>query len=73
MRTIQIPELYCPFSPAISPHVEAVQRQVNQWMQARRYFRTEASFERFKSAKFAWLTGRVHPDASFESIFIVSA
>jgi len=42
-------------------------------MQARRYFRTEAQFERFKAAKFAWLTGRVHPDASFESIFIVAA
>ncbi|MDY7227323.1 terpene synthase family protein [Hyalangium rubrum] len=72
MRTTQIPELYCPFPSLISPHVEAVQHQVNQWMQARRYFQTKASFERFNAAKFAWLTGRVHPDASFESILIVA-
>jgi hypothetical protein len=52
--------------------VEAVQKQVNQWMLARRYFRTDAQLERFNAAKFAWLTGRVHPDASFESILIVA-
>jgi Terpene synthase family 2, C-terminal metal binding len=72
LRTTQIPELYCPFPSLISPHVEAVQRQVNQWMQARRYIRTEASLERFNAAKFAWLTGRVHPDASYESILMVA-
>ena len=73
MGTIQIPELYCPFVPAVSPHVEAVQMLINQWMQARRYFRTEASFERFKAAQFALLTGRVHPYASFESILLVAS
>jgi hypothetical protein len=72
LRTIEIPELYCPFPTAISPHVEAVQKQVNQWMQARRYFRTEAQLERFKSARFAWLTGRVHPDASFDDVLLVA-
>jgi hypothetical protein len=67
-----IPELYCPFPPALNPHVEAVQRHLNQWMQARCYLRTEAALERFKAGKFAWTTGRAHPDASFESVLIVA-
>jgi hypothetical protein len=41
-------------------------------MQARNYFRTEAQLKRFNAARFAWLTGRVHPDASYESILIVA-
>src|SRR5687767_8965653 len=71
--TIQIPELYCPFAPAVSPHVEAVQELINQWMQERHYLRTGAAFERFKAAQFALLTGRVHPYASFESILLVAS
>lgn len=71
--TIHIPELYCPFPPAINPHVEAVQRLINQWMQARHYLRTEAAFERFKAARFASLTGRVHPEASFDSVLLVAS
>jgi hypothetical protein len=71
--TIQIPELYCPIEPELSPHVEAVQRLINQWMQARNYIRTEASCKRFKAAQFALLTGRVHPDASFDSVLLVAS
>ncbi len=72
MGTIQIPELYCPFPSAINPHVEAVQRRLNHWMQTRHYFRTEAALERFKRGKFAWTAGRAHPDASFESVLLVA-
>lgn len=71
LRNIQIPELYCPFPSTMSPHAEAVQRQLNEWMQQRRYLRTEAALERFKAGKFAELTGRVHPAARFESLLLV--
>jgi terpene synthase-like protein len=70
---IQIPELYCPFPPEISPHADAVQQLINQWMQERRYLRTEAALRRFNAAKFALLTGRVHPGASFESVLLVAS
>jgi Terpene synthase family 2, C-terminal metal binding len=73
LGAVQIPELYCPFPPAISPHAEAVQQLINRWMQEQHYLRTEAALRRFKAAKFAWLTGRVHPEASFESIFLVAS
>lgn len=72
METIHLPELYCPFPSAISPHVEAVQRQVNQWMVSRRYLETEAALTRFKAGRFAWVTGRAHPEASFESVLLVA-
>jgi hypothetical protein len=71
--TVQIPELYCPFAPAISPHAEAVQQLINYWMQERHYLRTEAALRRFKAAKFALLTGRVHPEASFEAVLLVAS
>jgi Terpene synthase family 2, C-terminal metal binding len=45
---------------------------INQWMQARNYFRTEAAFEHFKAGKFAWVAGRAHPEASLESILLVA-
>lgn len=73
MGTIQIPELYCPFPPAISPHAEEVQRLINEWMHERHYLRTEAAYRRFKAARFASLTGRVHPEASFESVLLVAS
>jgi hypothetical protein len=73
VETIQIPELYCPVAPEISPHVQTVQRLINQWMQARHYLRAKDSFERFQAARFALLTGRVHPDASFDSILLVAS
>lgn len=71
LGNIQIPALYCPFPSAVSPHVEAVQRELNEWMQQRRYLRTEAALEGFKAGKFGELTGRVHPTASFESLLLV--
>src|SRR6185312_6612516 len=69
---IQLPEFYCPFPPALSPHVEAVQPRLNQWMQEQRYLRTDAALKHFKAGRFAWVTGRAHPDASFESVLIVA-
>lgn len=72
LEIIQLPEFYCPFPPALSPHVEAVQPRLNQWMQERRYLRTDAALKQFKAGRFAWVTGRAHPDASFESVLIVA-
>jgi 5-epi-alpha-selinene synthase len=66
-----IPELYCPFPSAMSPHARAVQPLLNEWMQQRRYLRTEAARERFEAGRFAWLTGRVHPGARFEPLVLV--
>jgi hypothetical protein len=68
---IRTPALYCPFPSAVSPHWEPVQQVLNQWMQERRYLRTEAALERFKAGKFGLLTGRVHPWASFEALSVV--
>ncbi|WP_224241254.1 terpene synthase family protein [Hyalangium gracile] len=72
LESIHLPEFYCPFPPALSPHVEAVQPHLNQWMQERRYIRTDAALRRFEAGRFAWVTGRAHPDADFESVLIVA-
>ncbi len=68
---IEVPEFYCPFPPAVSPHAEAVQHLLGEWMQERRYLRNELALERFQVGKFAWLAGRAYPGASFESLLLV--
>jgi hypothetical protein len=72
LQDIQIPDLYCPFQPALSPYVETVQAQINQWMKDHQYLKTERAFKRFNAGKFAWTTGRAHPNASCEDILLVA-
>ncbi len=68
---VQIPNLYCPFPPALSDHTEQVQAHLNQWMQ-QRYLKTETALKRFKAGKFAWTTGRAHPNAAFDDLLMVA-
>jgi len=68
-----IPEFFCPFPSALSPHTEAVQQLLCDWMQQRRYLRNEVSLERFRAGRFAWLAGRAYPAASFDTLLLVGA
>ena len=68
---IEIPEFYCPFPPALSPHTASVQQLLGEWMRQRRYLRNAVALERFQEGKFAWLAGRAYPAASFESLLLV--
>jgi hypothetical protein len=69
---IEIPEFHCPFPSALSPHTEAVHHLVREWMHERRYLRSELALARFQKGRFAWLAGRAYPEASFESLLLVS-
>jgi hypothetical protein len=40
-------------------------------MVSRRLLWTDAELQRFKAGKFAWVTGRAHPDASFDDLLLV--
>lgn len=72
LEGIQIPDLFFPVPSALSPYTEAVQNEINQWMQDHQYLKTERALKRFKAGKFAWTTGRAHPEAGFNEILIVA-
>ncbi|MEP7286008.1 MAG: hypothetical protein ABI947_09595 [Chloroflexota bacterium] len=72
LENIQIPDLICPFPSALSPYTEAVQENINGWMESYHLLKTELAVKRFKAGKFAWTTGRAHPTASFEDILLVA-
>lgn len=72
LEGIVIPDLHFPVEPALSPYTEAVQREINQWMQEHEYLKTEKALKRFQAGKFAWTTGRAHPEAGFDQIRIVA-
>lgn len=72
LEGIVIPDLHFDVPPALSPYTEGVQREINQWMQDHGYLKTERALKRFQAGKFAWTTGRAHPDAGFDEIRVVA-
>lgn len=67
-----IPEFFCPFPSILSPHTEAVQDLLRDWMEQRRYLRDARALERFQAGRFAWLAGRAYPSANFDTLLLVS-
>jgi hypothetical protein len=72
MESIVLPELHCPFAPIINMHVEAVHQHTLEWVSRFELVATEASWQRFRAAKFAWLAARAYPTASMEALKLVA-
>jgi 5-epi-alpha-selinene synthase len=72
MESIVLPELHCPFAPMINMHVEAVHQHTLEWVGRFDLVATEADWQRFRAAKFAWLAARAYPTASLEALKLVA-
>ncbi len=72
MEQAALPELYCPFPPALSMHAEAVHEATVDW--ARRFELAEegSTVRQIRASKLGLLAGRFHPEAPREELRLVS-
>ncbi len=62
-RPVQIPDLYCPFNPAVHPAAAHVHAESIAWARAMGLARTEQHVEALHKARVGWLVGRAFPVA----------
>ncbi|MFO0758609.1 MAG: hypothetical protein U0359_19100 [Byssovorax sp.] len=61
---LSLPELHCPFAPAVNPEAEALQARSIAWACTMGLCPTEGAAARLDKAKIAWLVARAHPHAA---------
>jgi len=69
---LRIPEISCPFSPRVNPHVDAVHAHLLQWVRDFDLIQSGTALRRFSQSRFAWLAARCHPDANREELTLIS-
>lgn len=62
-RHVRIPDLYCPFNPAVHPAAAHVHAESIAWARAMGLARTETHVEALHKARVGWLVGRAFPVA----------
>lgn len=62
-RRIQIPDLYCPFDPAVHPAAAQVHTESVAWARAMGLARDDQHVQALHKAKVGWLVGRAFPVA----------
>jgi hypothetical protein len=67
-----IPQLYCPFPPAVNPEAAAVQEHTLAWVQQHALLKDETAFERLCRSRFALLSARAYPKAPLSKLSIAS-
>lgn len=70
--TYVLPSLSYPHPPMINPCADAVQQAVTLWMDDFGYLPTEKAHRRFAAGKFATVTARAHPYASYDDVLLVA-
>ncbi|GAA0912155.1 hypothetical protein GCM10009560_02340 [Nonomuraea longicatena] len=58
---LRIPALQCPFASDVNPHVDAASEDSFAWLLESGMLREPDMLERYKSARFGWLTARAYP------------
>lgn len=69
---IVLPEIYCPFPPAVNPQAEAAQENTLGWVQRYALVKDEAAFERLRRSRFGFLAARAYPEATLSRLCIAS-
>jgi 5-epi-alpha-selinene synthase len=69
---VVLPELYCPFSPAISEHADAIHTSTVEW--AQRFDLTPGwkASKLFDATGIGYLVARTHPDAALDELRLIS-
>lgn len=63
-----VPAINCPFDNAISPHADAVERQVLEWALSFQLVRDNAEIARLRDVKAGRLAARTTPNASLAAL-----
>lgn len=71
-KHIVLPELYCPFPPAISEHADTVHRETVEWVRHFGLLPNEGAYSLFGATKIGRLAARFHPDAPREELGLLS-
>lgn len=72
MPVIQLPQIYCPFPPAMNRFAEQADIHDTTWVQQFGLVNTEKAKERFRRARFAALSSRAFPTAGRKELFIAA-
>lgn len=67
-----LPKLYSPFPSRINPHADAVHERTIEWLHGFRVFKDEVAYERFHAIRIGRLAARFHPDASLQTLQLIS-
>lgn len=67
-----LPKLFSPFPSRINPHADEVHERTIEWLHSFRVFKDEVAYKRFHATKIGRLAARFHPDASPETLLLVS-
>jgi Terpene synthase family 2, C-terminal metal binding len=71
-EVLRIPEISCPFSPRVNPHVDAVHAHLLQWVRDFDLIQSGTALRRFSQSRFASLAARCHPNATREELILIS-
>ncbi len=72
MERIILPELYCPFPPAINEHAGEVQENSVKWTRSFGLLPGERAYELFDATGIGRLAARTHPGLSQDDLQLVS-
>ena len=67
-----MPDLYCPFTPAINEHAEAVEESTVQWASIFGLLPDERSVRTFRAAAMGHLATRTYPHLGLEELSLIS-
>src|SRR5215475_717008 len=71
-EVLRIPEISCPFSAQINPHVDAVHAHLLEWVKDFELIQSATALQRFAQGRFAWLAARCHPNANQQELILIS-
>jgi Terpene synthase family 2, C-terminal metal binding len=71
-EVLRVPEISCPFSPRVNPHVDAVDAHLAQWVRDFNLIQSGPALRRFSQSRFASLAARCHPNANQEELILIS-
>jgi hypothetical protein len=69
-EVLRIPEISCPFSPRINPHVDAVHAHLLEWAKDFELIQSGTALQRFAQGRFAWLAASCRPNANQEELIL---
>lgn len=68
---ITLPELFCPFEPAVNPNKKSAVDHTNQWVQ-KYSLHPGATYEKYLSDNFGAMTARFYPSASLNNLLLAN-
>lgn len=69
---LDLPQLHCPFPPAIHSHADAIHENTVKWLYGFQVFQKEAAYQKFYTTYIGQLAARFHPNTSQEILQLIS-